>query len=127
MKPALIVVFLVLVFVATAAAQQTNPSQTPVPESQASGPAAESQPQVRSSITPRLSPEQQQELRQRVQSLSFELPSTAFSNVCYTMNSFVFARNNGGDAVRLVAQRTCTPAAKFRVKKATVTVATPGR
>ena len=38
------------------------------------------------------------------------LASLPFSpNVCYTMNSFVFKRYNGGDATRLVKQTTCTP------------------
>jgi hypothetical protein len=46
---------------------------------------------------------------------------TLFPNVCYTMNSFQFKREDGGDATRLVKQTTCTPGRQFRVKKATVT------
>jgi hypothetical protein len=40
------------------------------------------------------------------------------SDVCYTMRSYVFAREGQGDATRLVSQRTCTYASKFRVKQA---------
>ena len=113
MKRALTLVFLALVFVGAVAAQQARPSPTPVRKSQASG-------QVWTWTTPRLSPQQKEGRRKRGEAM-------ALANVCYTMNSFVFARTDGGDAVRLVAQRTCTPAAKFRVKKATVTMTTPGR
>ncbi len=40
------------------------------------------------------------------------------SDVCYTMRSYVFAREGQGDATRLVSQRTCTKASQFRVKQA---------
>ncbi len=40
------------------------------------------------------------------------------SPVCYAMNSYVFARENGGDAMRLVDHTTCVPSERFSVKNA---------
>ena len=115
MKHALLAIFLLLALLGGAWAQQPAPAPTSPPELQLPAPS------------PAPPAEQQQALPRRLANITPDSPADLFANVCYTMNSFVFARTDGGDAVRLVAQRTCTPAAKFRVKKATVTMTTPGR
>ncbi len=80
-------------------------------------------------ITPenfdKLSPEMRQKLRTRIDEAFATLPFSP--NVCYTMNSYVFERYDGGDAMRLVKHSTCTPGSQFRVKKATVTSVTTTR
>lgn len=63
------------------------------------------QPNARPELTPP---------RVTVRTLAF--PNVVPLNVCYTMDTFVFKRYNGGDAVRLVGHRTCTKASMLRKK-----------
>ncbi len=39
-------------------------------------------------------------------------------NLCYSMSTYVFARQGPGDATQLVAHRDCTRASLFRLKEA---------
>ncbi len=63
----------------------------------------------------KISPEVIEKLKKK---LSQQVAGLTFAHVCYSMNSFVFARENGGDAMRLVDHTTCTPSARFSVKNA---------
>ncbi len=44
------------------------------------------------------------------------------NNLCYSMDTYVFARDGQGDATRLVARRDCTRASLFRLKRIPATV-----
>ncbi len=55
-------------------------------------------------------------LQKRAKELRARLPRN--DDLCYTMNSYVFARHGQGDATRLVVRRTCTAASLFKLKPA---------
>ncbi len=63
----------------------------------------------------RISPEVIDRLKRE---LTRRIPALPFSPVCYAMDSYVFARENGGDAMRLVEHTTCVPASRFSMKNA---------
>lgn len=134
MRHALPALFVILALVSVMSAQERKPAPTQAPataksspeivqQSLRSGQSALEQPQIYISqiVTPqgpiRISPEAMEKLKEKLS----ERILTSASNTCFTMNSFVFARENGGDAMRLVNHTTCTPASRFKVKRAVVT------
>ncbi len=131
MKTALFAIVLVLGLVLGAQAQQ---EAKPTPGTQAApeirtpqgqfpiSPETRSAPGAHIWIVPemktpqgqvKISPEVIEKLKNEVSQRMAGLP---FTRVCYSMNSFVFARENGGDATRLVDHTTCTPSSRFSVK-----------
>ncbi len=119
-------VFFILALAAGAAAQEKPPApgaqvapELKVHSEQSSTSSkTESAPEMKTRQGPvRMAPEVLEKLKKELSRRMADLP---FNTLCYSMNSFMFARDNRGDAMRLVDHTTCTPATRFSLKKATV-------
>jgi hypothetical protein len=61
-----------------------------------------------------LTPEQQKRVLDEISRRSHVLATFGDARTCYTMRSYIFAREApGSDVMRLVREQTCTPARKF--------------